>query len=598
MNEFKEPSEQQLRNLFDCYQKGNYSEAEVLATKISEEFPSNQLSWKILSSIFKQSGRLSKSLAAGKKAVELNIQDPDAHNNLGNTLRDMGRFKDSEVYFRKAIEIKPDFLDSHNGLGIALYKTKKFKEAELSFKKALELNPNLTGCNNNLGATLQELGKFKEAQKYLEKELSINPGYIESYYNLGLIMHKLSRPEEAEIFYTKSTKLNPRYFQAYYNLGNLFQELDRPDEAEVNYKMALSIKPDYAEAYYNLGNLFQELDRPDEAEVNYKKTIELQSNFSKAFNSLGVMLQKLGRIKEAEECYKKYIGIEPDGTSEIISVGSTLFENGEYKKAISYFDDYNTQESRANSLYSLYALGRIDDIYNRIKLKAKLDDKNLMVAAFSSFISSKQKKDVENNFCKNPLDFIYYSSIENHIEHPRKFITNIVSTLPKIKSLWNPANTSVRNGFQTNGDIFKTTHKSIFDLKLIILSEIDSYHMKFKNESCTFIDNWPIEKNLQGWHIILKEQGFNTPHIHPSGWLSGVIYLEVVPSLEKNEGAIEFSLNGEHYFHNESPKITYQPKIGDIIFFPSSLNHKTIPFSTNKDRVIISFDLLPDKSNN
>ena len=64
--------------------------------------------------------------------------------------------------------------------------------------------------------------------------------------------------------------------------------------------------------------------------------------------------------------------------------------------------------------------------------------------------------------------------------------------------------------------------------------------------------------------------------------------------LNKNEGAIEFSLNGEHYSDKNSSKLTYQPELGDIVFFPSAIHHKTIPFSTDTDRVIVSFDLKPN----
>ena len=47
--------------------------------------------------------------------------------------------------------------------------------------------------------------------------------------------------------------------------------------------------------------------------------------------------------------------------------------------------------------------------------------------------------------------------------------------------------------------------------------------------------------------MILKKQGYQSAHIHPDGWLSGVIYLKVVPSLGNDEGAIEFSLNGQNH---------------------------------------------------
>ena len=75
---------------------------------------------------------------------------------------------------------------------------------------------------------------------------------------------------------------------------------------------------------------------------------------------------------------------------------------------------------------------------------------------------------------------------------------------------------------------------------------IDNRDLKFQKETCSFIKKWPSEIFLNGWHVVLKKQGYNTAHIHPTGWLSGVIYLKVVPALEKNEGAIEFSLNGQY----------------------------------------------------
>ena len=62
---------------------------------------------------------------------------------------------------------------------------------------------------------------------------------------------------------------------------------------------------------------------------------------------------------------------------------------------------------------------------------------------------------------------------------------------------------------------------------------------------------------------------------------------------ETNIKTIEFSLNGKNYSHDKSPKVLHQPQVGDIVFFPSSLHHRTIPFTTNTDRIIISFDLKP-----
>ena len=118
--------------------------------------------------------------------------------------------------------------------------------------------------------------------------------------------------------------------------------------------------------------------------------------------------------------------------------------------------------------------------------------------------------------------------------------------------------------------------------------------MKFQSEQCSYIQKFPTTRNLLGWTVILKQQGHQSAHIHSTGWLSGVIYLKVVPSLGKDEGSIEFSLNGKQYQNINSPCLTFQPREGDIVFFPSSLHHRTIPFTTDTDRIVVSFDLMPE----
>ena len=133
----------------------------------------------------------------------------------------------------------------------------------------------------------------------------------------------------------------------------------------------------------------------------------------------------------------------------------------------------------------------------------------------------------------------------------------------------------------------------LFWIPLIVLFN-ELIYLKFQQKSCSYIKKFPKTRNIYGWKVILKRQGHQAAHIHPSGWLSGVIYLKVVPSLGKDEGAIEFGLNGKDYRDSNLPSLIFQPKIGDMIFFPSSLHHRTIPFSTETERITVSFDLMQE----
>jgi len=87
----KVPSQELLISLLEHYQNGRLSEAEKLATDISQQFPQHQFAWKVLGAIFEQSGRTSEAENANQTSVALSPQDAEAHINLGNTLKELGR---------------------------------------------------------------------------------------------------------------------------------------------------------------------------------------------------------------------------------------------------------------------------------------------------------------------------------------------------------------------------------------------------------------------------------------------------------------------------------------------------------------------------
>ena len=84
-------------------------------------------------------------------------------------------------------------------------------------------------------------------------------------------------------------------------------------------------------------------------------------------------------------------------------------------------------------------------------------------------------------------------------------------------------------------------------------------------------------------------------HIHKEGWLSGSLYFKMPEKRIKDEGNIVFSLNGANYptdgkkYPAESRKINK----GDLVMFPSSLFHHTVPFESQEERVSFAFDVIP-----
>ena len=90
------PTQSQIQTLLDYYQKERFDDAEKLAISITEQFPDNQVSWKVLAATQKKTGKIFDALATGQKLVAMAPEDAEAHSNLGNTLKDLGRLEEAE----------------------------------------------------------------------------------------------------------------------------------------------------------------------------------------------------------------------------------------------------------------------------------------------------------------------------------------------------------------------------------------------------------------------------------------------------------------------------------------------------------------------
>jgi tetratricopeptide (TPR) repeat protein len=214
-------TEQKINTLLELYQTGRYVEAEKLSLSITKDFPQHQLAWKVLALVLKQNGKISESLIAIQKSIQLEPRDSNAHYNLGVILLELRRLDEAEVSFRQTIELKPDYTEAHNNLSFILQKLKRLDEAENSYRKLIELKPDYAEAHNNLGVTLKELGKFEESEACYKKAIIIKPDYAEAHRNLGITLVDMGRLEEAMSNYTKAIELNPHLPKSLQGLAGL-----------------------------------------------------------------------------------------------------------------------------------------------------------------------------------------------------------------------------------------------------------------------------------------------------------------------------------------------------------------------------------------
>ncbi len=100
-------------------------------------------------------GRPDEAVACCRRALEIKPEFVEAHNGLGNALKDQGKLDDAVACYRRALELKPDFVEAHNNLGNALKDQGRLDEAIACYRRAMELRPDDAAVHSNLLYALQ-----------------------------------------------------------------------------------------------------------------------------------------------------------------------------------------------------------------------------------------------------------------------------------------------------------------------------------------------------------------------------------------------------------------------------------------------------------
>jgi len=153
---------------------------------------------------------IQKAFIELQKAVELNPEDKDVLYMIGIIyLLNYDDFPKAIDFFQKAVSVDPDFAEAHNNLGFAYEKSRKFNEAIDSYKKALS---NLKyrspeKAYNSLGRVYYRLGRYDEAINEYKEALKRMTDFYPSYYGLALCYNAKGIYGDASLSITKAIEI-------------------------------------------------------------------------------------------------------------------------------------------------------------------------------------------------------------------------------------------------------------------------------------------------------------------------------------------------------------------------------------------------------
>ena len=345
----------------------------------------------------------------------------------------------------------------------------------------------------------------------------------------------------------------------------------------------------------NLGNLYMAIGKISKAIDCFEVASKKEPNHVSNLEALAIAYQDTGRNKEAIDCFKKVLALDEGNEIARYHLARMLVRLNYYSEAIEHFDKTNYGLSKSHLLECLYYLGDKDKFYEHYRELINRKIINPLMASIGSHASIRFNiSNKENPFCSDPFKYIKKQNITDNNELNDDLISSILEfhksgeSDPKSQPL-------LSNGKQSSGNIFLNQRDDIQLLKKILENKVKNYLKEFSSSNEGFIINWPKNFKIYGWLVSINSGGKLSAHIHKEGWLSGSLYFKMPSKKTKNEGNIVFSLDGANYPTDgkKFDKKSVDVNKGDLVLFPSSLFHHTIPFKSNEERVTFAFDIIP-----
>jgi tetratricopeptide (TPR) repeat protein/tRNA A-37 threonylcarbamoyl transferase component Bud32 len=268
-----------------------------------------------------------KALSYYEEFLRRRPGDFEAHNNLGNVLRNLGRDQDAKLQYQEAFRLNPTHI--HPRFNLA-----RIAEAEGDLQGARVVYTTLTleypddgRSHADLAGVYHKLGLFDKAYTLVKKAIEIDPRLVGSHLNHAIIACSLKKYDEALAAVREAIALNPSSGHSHSVHADILRAMDRVDEEFSALELAIRLDPSDSESHSNLAVWYLRKQRWAEAEAPARRAIEIDATRTAPFLNLGACLSNLGRVEEAFACFKRCVEIDPnhaEGRKEFNNHGRLL----------------------------------------------------------------------------------------------------------------------------------------------------------------------------------------------------------------------------------------------------------------------------------
>ncbi len=389
-----------------------------------------------------------------------------------------------------------------------------------------------------LGVLLFQTGRKRDAIAALENADAAQPGHPDILSSLGSVCGDIGDYETSIAVLRRAIKASPQDVTPYERLGMTLLATRRFEEAIPVYQRLNDLLPEAGGGWFNLGRVYEGLGRYEDAIDAFREALARKPHFTEAYTGIAAASLDLDRPAEAIDACERCFRILPGDTSAIAYKAVALDALGDRAAAAELID-----------FDRFLRVGRIEP-----------------PSGFDSIDA-------------------FNTALIDHIDtHP-----SLSFDLEAI---------SCHNG-ATSDNLLAEPKGPVAHLETALVRAFDGYLRGIDPaQEHPFVDGAPENWRIEMWATVLERQGHQSAHIHPTGWLSGVYYVQVPEVVNEGDsghsGWIEFGNPPDHFPAPKRPGLRYhKPEPGMFLLFPSYVYHRTVPFDSDTRRISIAFDFEP-----
>lgn len=328
-----------------------------------------------------------------------------------------------------------------------------------------------------------------------------------------------------------------------------------------------------------------------------------------AENGQAMLLAASDRHHEALQTLQRLCAAYPDNPGLWMNRGSVALSAGQTDQAVNAFETaIRLDPAHADAYHSLcdayLRLDRADDAVVACDRSLAANGRDFHALAFKAHALRDAGREDES---RTLLDYEHY--LHTHSFEPPQGFADIISFnqacaryIEKHPTL--EANVMSTEHGKHTGELLYPFGGEAESLRAVINNAVRWYMRQIPDDPTHPMSRWlPAEWKIASWGVVMFNKGRERPHIHPKGWLSGVLYLQLPEVIDdparRPEGWLEFGRPTSELHVRTEPLLSYcQPRYGAMFLFPSYFYHGTVPFRSEARRICVAFDIEPVRFRN